>query len=206
LGDPQISQIEGFLRIDAMGGDAAKVRWPRAAALDVARELCVRLKPFCERMIVAGSLRRRKHEVGDVEILYVPKREERAEDLFRTHRVSLADEEIGRMLREGVLSKRPSVNGATAWGEKNKLALHRTGMPVDLFAVKDECWWNYLVCRTGPKESNIKIANAAQELGYKWNPYGEGFSRLSDGVMAQMGSEAEVFRFVGLPYAEPWER
>ena len=51
-----------------------KVTFPRAVAIQVARELCEALKPHCERLIVAGSLRRGKQEVGDVEILYIPKR------------------------------------------------------------------------------------------------------------------------------------
>ena len=50
-----------------------KTRFPRAAAIAVARELCEALKPHCERLIVAGSLRRMKQQVGDVEIVYIPK-------------------------------------------------------------------------------------------------------------------------------------
>jgi len=182
------------------------VRWPRAAALDVAREICVRLKPFCESLIVAGSLRRRRQDVGDVEILYVSRMEERPLDMFATVSVSLADEEIGKMLAEGTLAKRPSKTGGTAWGAKNKLALHRSGMPVDLFATEPGSWWNYLVCRTGPADSNTRIATEAQRRGYRWNPYGVGFTRLADGKVTAMESEESVFAFVGLDYRDPWER
>lgn len=87
---------------------SGKRRWPRADALEVARELCNRLKPLCERLVVAGSLRRKKADVGDVEILYVPRLEERQADLLSTEMVSLADEEIERMLSDGTLGKRPS--------------------------------------------------------------------------------------------------
>lgn len=38
-----------------------KRRWPRSIAVGVARELCSVLNPLCERLIVAGSLRRGKH-------------------------------------------------------------------------------------------------------------------------------------------------
>ena len=177
----------------------AKARWPRAAALQVARELCDRLNPFCEKLIVAGSVRRKKADVGDVEILYVSRMQDRPLDMFSTEAVSLADEEIAQMLTDGTLTKRPSKTGGTAWGDKNKLALHHSGIPVDLFRTAADAWWNYLVCRTGPAESNARIATAAQRRGYRWNPYGVGFTCLADGSITPMLSEAAVFAFVGLP-------
>jgi DNA polymerase/3'-5' exonuclease PolX len=155
---------------------------------------------------VAGSLRRKKAVVGDVEILYVPRLEERQADLLSTEMVSLADEEIERMLADGTLAKRPSVTGVTAWGLKNKLALHRSGMPVDLFRTTEISWWNYLVCRTGPSDSNTRIATEARRRGYQWNPYNAGFTRLSDGATIAVESEAHVFAFVGLPYRAPEDR
>lgn len=177
-----------------------KTRWPRSIALEVARELCTRLNPFCERLIVAGSLRRMKATVGDVEILYISRQEQRKKDMFSTELVSLADEELEKMLSEGALTKRLSKIGGPAWGKKNKLAVHRSGVPVDLFQTSAESWWNYLVCRTGPAESNTRIASEAQNRGYKWNPYGVGFTRLADGEVFPMESEEAVFTFVGLPY------
>lgn len=192
--------------IPPSGSSVGKRRWPRAAALDVARELCKRLSPLCDRLVVAGSLRRKKPDVGDVEILYIPRLEERQADLFSTEMVSLADEEIERMLADGTLAKRPSVTGGTAWGAKNKLALHRTGMPVDLFRTNEISWWNYLVCRTGPADSNTRIAAEARRKGYQWNPYSAGFTRLSDGTPFAVESEAQVFAFVGLPYLAPEDR
>lgn len=183
---------------------SGKVRWSRAAALEVARELCNRLKPVSDRLVVAGSLRRKKGDVGDVEIIYIPRMEERQADLLSTEMVSLADEEIERMLADGTISKRPSKTGGTAWGAKNKLAVHKSGMPVDLFRTTEEAWWNYLVCRTGPADSNTRICMAAQERGWKWNPYGAGFSR--NGETRAMESEEAVFAFVGLPYLAPEDR
>lgn len=185
---------------------AHKKKWPRSAGLEVARSLCRRLNPVCESLIVAGSLRRRKQEIGDVEIVFVPRFAERAADLISTSMVSLADEEIQNMLADGTLSKRLSKTGSPAWGDKNKLAVHQSGMPVDLFRATRESWHNYLVCRTGPASSNTRIATLAQRMGYRWNPYGNGFTRLSDGSVVAMDSEDSVFTFVGLPVLPPWER
>lgn len=44
---------------------AGGARWPRGMALAVARELCERMAPACERLVVAGSLRRKAQRVGD---------------------------------------------------------------------------------------------------------------------------------------------
>ncbi len=185
----------------------SKTKYPRAIALAVAKELCAYLSPFTERLIVAGSLRRRKLEVGDVEILFVPKFEQRALDFFSKTTVSMADEMLSPLCQNGIIEKRPNVNGSTMWGEKNKFAVHvATGVPVDLFTATAENWFNYLVCRTGSAENNMAIATAAQARGWKWNPYGAGFTNPQTRETHLVTSEQSVYEFVGLPYKEPWER
>ena len=184
-----------------------KPRFPNQIGMKVAAELCAALKPVCDKIIVAGSLRRRKATVGDVEILYIGKSEVRQDpdDMFANITVNLADETITALEKSGVLERRKNKNGSEMYGPKNKLMRHRaTGLPVDLFAATAENWHNYLVCRTGPADSNARICLAAQARGWKWNPYGAGFSR-GDEVRA-MESEAAVFAFVGLPYEQPEAR
>lgn len=185
-----------------------KPRFLRQFALNVVREILSHLTPsHCQRIIVAGSLRRRKEDVGDIEILYIPATEERQVDLISTATVSLADEQIEAMVDRGIISRRLSKTGHPSWGTKNKLASHTaTGIPIDFFATTEESWHNYLVCRTGPAASNTRIATIAQQRDYQWKPYGSGFIRLTDGKVFPMASEQSVFEFVGLPYLEPWER
>lgn len=185
-----------------------KTKYPRAEALPVARELVRALEPVTSRLIVAGSLRRRKATVGDVEILYIGRTELRRDGLFDEAPFDLAEEVIAGLLDTGLLAKRLDDTGRPlGWGSKNKLALHGpSGFPVDLFAATEENWWSYLVCRTGPGESNIRLAAEARNKGYKWNPYGAGFTHLATGRVVPVTSEAHAFEFVGLEYREPWER
>jgi DNA polymerase (family 10) len=184
-----------------------KKRWPLLEAQIVAEALVQVLRPVCERIEIAGSVRRGKQDVGDVELLYVPRYEVRQLDLISSGPVNLAAECIERLLAAELLGKRPSINGSTAWGEKNKLAVYLpTGIPVDLFATTPEAWCNYLVCRTGPADSNTRIATTARQKGWQWCPYDVGFRNLRTGQMHAVQSEAEVFEFVGLPYREPWQR
>lgn len=77
---------------------SSKTKHPRANALEVARELTSMLRPLCEpeRFIFAGSLRRMKAEVGDIELVYVPLVEDRPdpEDL------------LGRMIPTNLVTQR----------------------------------------------------------------------------------------------------
>lgn len=175
-----------------------------ADALPLAEAIAAWLAPHCTRCEIAGSIRREKEMVGDIEILYIPRVETEADagSLFAEPVEFLpADRAIKRAIWKGRLSLREGKDGTTSYGPKNKLLLHPSGIGVDLFSTTEASWWNYLVCRTGPKESNTLIASRAQELGWQWGPYSPGFTRR--GETRAMESEEAVFKFVGLPYAEP---
>lgn len=187
-----------------MGGDGKK--WPVDEARAVAEEIAECLAAGCERVQVAGSIRRRKPMVGDAEVLYIPRHavEPDPNDMFASRDVNLADRAIADMERAGVLERRTNQLGRTTFGALIKLMRHRaSGLPVDLFEATPANWVNYLVCRTGPADSNTRIASAAKARGWKWAPYSPGFEREDGAQVRAMTSEREVFEFVGLPYAEP---
>lgn len=184
-------------------------KWPRADALVVANQIVELLAGFVDRAEIAGSIRREKPMVGDIEILYIPILAVRAdpEDLFGdTKPVNLADKAIAAMEHAQILQRRLSSVGHEAYGEKNKLMRHvKSGIPVDLFATSEAAWYNYLVCRTGGADSNVAICTAAIARGEKWNPYGPGFTR-NNGIKTRMTSEEAVFKYVGLPCLPPSQR
>ena len=182
-----------------------KQKYPRADAIAAAKQLCNCLKPVTERLVVAGSLRRGKAEVGDVEVLYVPKFETVQDGLFDTKDIDATEAPIIDLLRIEALSKRPNINGHFTWGPQNKLAIHHTGIPVDLFATTIENWWVALVIRTGSKETNLKLTTGAQKLGRKLNAYGCGVTE-ADGTIIRATSEQHVFELCGVPYLEPHQR
>ena len=186
-----------------------KPKYPLELAMKVAEQIVFALKPVCRRIIVAGSIRRQKPQVGDIEILYVPEFEYRkGKDLFEQERANLVNERILALEYVHILERRKNKAGHETYGEKNKLMVHpASGIPVDLFETTKDSWWNYLVCRTGPAELNALIATLAQEKGWKWNPYDAGFSQ---GVGLSQNrrhfsvlSEKDVFDFVGLEYVGP---
>lgn len=179
----------------------------RGDALKVAKELCDYLAPHCDRIIVAGSLRRRRLVVGDVEILYIPKTVTEKDGLFDQVDVNLAEKAIQSLLEASILEKRPNTLGHSCWGPQNKLAIHKaSGIPVDLFATDEPRWWVAKVIRTGPKETNLALTNGAIALGRKLHAYGVGVEDMTTGQIFPAGSEQEVFTLCGVPYAEPWNR
>lgn len=182
----------------------------REGALEVWAGLAPAFAGTWERLEIAGSVRRGKAHVHDVEVVYVPRLVDAVGggELLATLQ-SAVDLAIARLEREGILERRKTALGRENYGKQNKLMRHvRSGMPVDFFATTDGCWHNYLVCRTGPAGLNRTIAEAALAMGWRWNPYGPGFSRETpEGAEVRaMGSEEAVFNFVGLPYREPGER
>lgn len=114
-------------------------KFPAADAMRIAEFLKASLEPYCERIVIAGSLRRGKPAVGDIELLLIPKYENRPDGLFDTKPVDLADEALSRMLAGGKIKKRPNKTGVFTWGAQNKLGIHvETGIPVDFFSVLPE--------------------------------------------------------------------
>lgn len=185
-----------------------KTKFPYNEALALATALVYDLRSSCERIEIVGSVRRHKPEVHDLELLYIPKFLNRVSpfDMFLREDANLADDVITRWEHEMFLKRRLNSKGSEVFGAKNKLMVHDfSGIPVDLFSTNSECWFNALVCRTGPKESNIAICTEAQKRGWKWNPYGPGYSH-DDGEVRAMTSEEEVFKFVNLPYLPPEQR
>ena|ERR1035437_2357644 len=188
----------------------AKEKVKREIALKVAKEIIETLTNCCEKIEIAGSLRREKEEVGDIEILYVPKYIERNERnlLFEVKTIrNVADEKLEELLRKNYFHKRINKIGSTVYGDKNKLLKHvESGINVDLFSTTIPAWYNYLVCRTGGAANNALIAGRAKDMGWKWKVYEEGFENRNSKEIRKISSEEEVYAFVGLPYIKPKER
>jgi len=183
-------------------------RFSRVEATEVADDIIHRLRSSCLRICAAGSLRRGKEGVGDIEILYVPRFEDENDpgDMFRKMTVNLADVRIECDMA-GILERRLNSLGREMYGPLNKLMRHvASGIPVDLFSATEDNWFNYLVCRTGPADLNARIAGEAKRIGWRWHPYGSGFTALDNGQESRVECERDVFDFVGIPYMEPGER
>jgi len=149
-------------------------------ALRVANEVYYRLKPHCEKIIVAGSIRRQKPEVKDIDIVLIPS---------SPGKLSQEIASLGPPILDGEKLKRVNYNGTQ----------------VDLYFATEQTWATLLLIRTGSTENNIRLCKRARSLGMKLKANGDGIIG-KDGQLIPIESEAQVYKVLGLRYQEPWER
>lgn len=193
--DPRVEQWltwEGVEGLPLSKDERLKLQKAKA----IAEELKRLLEPGCRRIEIAGSIRRLKPDVKDIELLCIPK---------FVGGVDHLDREIGALVVQRILGFRLNKLGSRVYGKQNKLMVHLpSGIGVDIFSTTEECWSVALVVRTGGKETNKRIATQALKRGYRFHAYGRGFTTPDGEIICH--SEREVFEAVGMPYLEPWER
>lgn len=179
-------------------------------ARKVAEELSFMFEDSCCLLKIAGSIRRKKPNVGDIEIVYVPLVTEGFIDgelNIHPSKINKTEEKIQELITNKTLCYRFKKNGTKSFGERVKLLKHiKSGIPIDLFSCTIQEWSNNLVSRTGGKQTNITIASHAKRMGWNWLPFNIGFKHKKTQEIFQTKSERDVFDFVNLPYLEPWER
>lgn len=154
------------------------------------------LSPKSERLEVAGSVRRRRPQVGDIDLVCVPKID-RSTDLFGAQLAvrNLAADEVRRRCKEEGWTIRSDGEHYMVWDAR--------GVQVDLWFATPERIGTLLLCRTGSKEHNIWLAERAIAFGGKWNPhhglYLPGRARVAD-------CEGAIYDALALPLIAPEDR
>ena len=105
-----------------------------------------------DRVEVAGSIRRRKETVGDIDILVTTTNPLDVMDFFT--RMELVEDVV--------------VSGPT----KSTVRLKENGIDVDMRTFKDESFGSALMYFTGSKETNVELRRIAIAQGYKLSEYG----------------------------------
>jgi DNA polymerase/3'-5' exonuclease PolX len=128
----------------------------------IAGKLKARLEPVCERIEIAGSIRRQRPLVRDIELLCIPR---------FIDGVDMLDREIASLVARRVLRYRPNKFGGRVYGLKNKFMLYiPASIGVDIFSTDFECWAVALVVRTGGRATNRRIATTALRRGIAFTP------------------------------------
>ncbi len=130
-------------------------------------------------VLVAGSLRRGKETIGDIDILVVSKKPKSIMEAF---------------------VKLPLVSRILAQGETKSSVVLKNGMQADLRVVPRKSFGAASHYFTGAKDHNIHIRQMAQKKGWKVNEYG-----IFDSKGRQIGGETEEEMFVkfGLKFIPP---
>jgi len=131
-----------------------------------------------EAAVPAGSLRRLKETIGDIDILVISKNAKKVMDHFIKY------PEVERVLAKG--------------DTKSSVVLH-DGLQVDVRVLPKNDFGSALHYFTGGKAHNIEIRQLAQEKGMKVSEYGifKGKKRVGG------EKEEDIFRLLGLDYIEP---
>jgi len=155
-------------------------RFKLAVAAQYAGTLTAYLQavPGVDQVTVAGSFRRMRETVGDLDILVTAAADSPVMQHFTAY------DEVADVLSAG--STRASV-------------VLKSGLQVDLRVVAQQAYGAALHYFTGSKAHNIAIRRIAQKLGLKVNEYGvfRGSERIAG------DDEASVYKCVGLPYIPP---
>ncbi len=131
-----------------------------------------------DRAVAAGSYRRRRETIGDLDILAVCDDRKAAMDAFVDY------ERVDRVVSHGTT---------------RSTVVLTSGLHVDLRAVGGESYGAALYYFTGSKEHNIATRRIAQERGLKINEYG-----VFDGDEQIAGdTEESIFEAIDLPYIVP---
>jgi len=134
--------------------------------------------PGVGQVSAAGSLRRRKETVGDLDVLATSSNATAAMDALARH---------------------PLVDKVLSRGDTKQRVRLKSGLELDLRVVPEESYGAAIQYFTGSKEHNIVIRRRAQERGLKVNEYGV----FRDDTSIAGRTEEEVYAAVGLPWIPP---
>lgn len=143
-------------------------------AMDLAERIIASLS--AERIAYAGSLRRMKDTIGDIDILAVGP-------------ASLMDD----------FKSRPYVAEVIASGEKKTSIRTTEGIQVDLRVVPAESWGAAMQYFTGSKEHNVHLREITVKKGWKLSEYG----LFDGGRVIAAEREEDIYQALGMPWIPP---
>lgn len=166
---------------------------PLDYATEIADKIMALLQPYCERIEIAGSIRRKKSEVKDIEIVLIP----------RVRDLPLLKIQIDKW-------KKNKGNFPCLYTQR----WLPEGIGLDLFVATPDNWGLQYAIRTGPANySHHVLAMGWSKKGYHSKGgilyptskvYGE--DRLDYSKPIYLREEIDVFNFIGLPWREPQNR
>lgn len=157
-------------------------------ARPIALQIVDRLRLVCDRCEIAGSVRRGKPDVGDIEIVCIPATSDVG---LRKVAFAVAVHELGRI-----------VKGDPCLGRYIQV-MHRAGIAVDIFTAHRDNWGLIYAVRTGSARYSHKV------LACGWVKAGY---HSIDGMLCTVGhkvlvrEEADLFEIIGIPWVPPEAR
>jgi DNA polymerase (family 10) len=160
-----------------------KSRVPIGVALPVAEGIITQLRqahPGLGRVSPAGSLRRSKETVGDIDIMGT-------------------SDDPGAVM--DALVGLPQVQEVLGHGSKKSSVVIQSGLQIDLRIVAADSWGAMLQYFTGSQQHSILLRDYANQQGLSLNEYG--ISDLESGALEKQADEESFYRRLGLPLIPP---
>jgi len=146
-------------------------------AKEIAEKVKDKLKSFCKRIEIAGSIRREKSNVKDIEIVAIVNNKDRVN-------LELKLKELGQRIKGG--------------GKFIQIRL-KEGINLDFFMTDEEHWACTFQLRTGSAEFNVRFFVWLKSRGFKIIG-----GRLYKGdKVLETKEEEDIFRLVGLKWIPP---
>lgn len=132
----------------------------------------------------AGSLRRRRETIGDLDFIVSTRHPEKVSEFFTTH---------------------PLVETVLAKGETKSSVMLKSGIQCDLRVVANDAYPFALVYFTGSKEHNIRLRSRALERGWSLNEYrfSKAEGRPESHPIPKVPDERALYRALDLDFIEP---
>jgi DNA polymerase (family 10) len=153
-------------------------------AKSIAERVNETLAPYCERIEIAGSIRRAKPVVNDIDIVLIEKPD-----------AALVMSSL--LFGMGIVK----MNGP----EIKRVYLPEDNITVDIYIATPATWATLLLIRTGSKENNIRLCSLARRRGWHLEASGGG---LFDGEGNRIAGDTEesIYQSLGVSYQEPQDR
>lgn len=147
-----------------------------AFVINLAEHLMKELKPFCKRIHIAGSIRRKEKSSHDIDIVLIPKNKEKIEEFLR---------EKGKYLQGG----------------EQKSTFKIKGVKVELYYTIPEEWGATLLAYSSKKGAAIGLRFIAKKKGFRLNQHG----LFKNHKFIAGKSEKEIYKKLGR-YWKPAEK
>ena len=136
------------------------------------------IKPFCSRIQIAGSIRRKEKNPADIDIILIPKNRKKLEEFMK--------------------KKWKFIQG----GEK-KTRWRIEGVNVELYYTTNDSWGATLLAYSSKFGAGIGLRVVAKRKGFKLNQYGL-FTKSGRRIAGR--TEQDIYHALGRPWKKPEDR
>lgn len=192
-----------------------ETKYPYSKASKAASYIAELLRPHCTRLHIAGSIRRLRPEVKDIEIVCQPKKELKQSGLFPDYTQSITDRNFTEAL--AIITDiiiLGNVEGRYMQIRTNSKICH--GIKLDIFMPQPDDYYRIYAIRTGSVDyARHTIAAAWVKKGWVGTSNGlrlkkESIEKVGGWVCEKhptlppvWSNEGEFFTWLGLPYTDP---